>query len=96
MPEILRTKLVRAGGWKTLESGWRATFSCRFQFPIDAEVKIRYGGGWPFGWDSQKKTLDGNSKILNVTSGAGSVYARVQMKVARDATVNYHYIASGP
>lgn len=93
MAEITRNKLVKAGAWRTLESGWGATFSCRFQNPAGAQIKVRYGGGWWFGWDSQKQTLDGTPKIVNV-SGASIVYARVQMKVQRDTQVTYTYITS--
>ena len=96
MPEVQRTKFVKAGGWRTLEYGWNARFSCRFFNPAGAQVKIRYGGGWPFGWDSQNRTLDGvNAKLVSV-GGGSLVYARVQMKVQRDIEVTYTYIASGP
>lgn len=96
MAEIQRTKLVKAGDWRTLESGWNAKFSCRFLRPSGAKIKIRYGNGWPFGWNSQQKTLDGES-FKTVSVGAGSlVYARVQMKVQQDIEVTYTYIATGP
>jgi hypothetical protein len=96
MAEVQRSKFVRAGAWRTLESGWNSTFSCRFLRPAGAQIKIRYGNGWPFGWDSQKQTLDGiNFKSVNV--GGGSVaYARVQMRVQSDIQVTYTYIAPGP
>jgi len=96
MPEIERTKLVRAGGWRTLESGWNVSFACRFVGPAGAKVKARYGDGWPFGWNSQEKTLDGVTQ-KTVSIGKGSlVYARVQMLVQQDAQVTYSYIAFGP
>ena len=95
MAEVARTAFVRAGGWRTLESGWNATFSCIFQNPVGAEVKIRYGDGRFLGRDSQKTTLDGTNKILNV--GRGSLaYARIQMKVQRDTEVTYTYVPTGP
>lgn len=96
MAEISRTKTVRAGAWRTLESGWNATFSCRFLGPAGAKVKVRYGGGWPFGMDSQTTTLDGSHpKTLSV--GGGSIaYARVQIKVQTDTQVSYTYITVGP
>jgi hypothetical protein len=85
MVNVQRTKRVAAGDWQTLESGWNATFDCQFVAPVGAQVKIRYGTGWIFGRDSQRQTLDGiNTKTLHV--GLGSVaYARVQMKLQRDA-----------
>lgn len=96
MAEVQRTKLVKAGDWRTLESGWNAKFSCRFLHPAGAKVKVRYGDGWPFGWNSQEKTLDGtNFKTVNV-GGGSLVYARVQMKVQQDVQVTYTYIPVGP
>jgi hypothetical protein len=96
MAEVQRTKRVKAGDWRTLESGWNANFTCLFVGPNGAEIKIRYGAGWIFGKDSQHQTLDGiHTKSLNV--GKGSLaYARVQMKVRSDADVTYTYVASGP
>jgi hypothetical protein len=96
MAEVQRTKRVTAGDWRTLESGWNATFTCLFLAPSGAEIKIRYGGGWIFGKDSQHQTLDGiHTKALNV-GRASLAYARVQMKVRSDADVTYAYVASGP
>jgi hypothetical protein len=96
MAEVLRTKFVKAGAWRTLESGWNVSFACRFVMPAGAQVKIRYGTGW-LGWDSQKTTLDGVSpKLLKVSKGSSKFYARVQMKVSLDANVTYAYITTGP
>ena len=96
MAEIQRTKVVKAGGWRTLESGWNANFSCRFLHPAGARIKIRYGDGSFLGRDSQKQTLDGqNAKTVSVGK-ASLAYARVQMQVQRDSEVTYTYIATGP
>lgn len=96
MAAIERDKFVRAGDWRTLESGWNATFSCLFRDPAGAQVKVRYGDGWPFGRDSQQQTLDGtNNKSVNV-GRASLIYARVQMKVQHDTEVRYTYIPTGP
>jgi hypothetical protein len=96
MAAIVREKLVRAGDWRTLESGWNVSFSCVFHDPAGAQVKIRYGDGWWFGRDSQKQTLDGkNDKIVNVGKGS-LVYARVQMRVPHDTDVRYTYVPTGP
>lgn len=95
MAEIVRSKFVKAGSWRTLESGWNAVFSCIFRDPAGAQVKVRYGDGWRLGWDSQKKTLDGTDKTLNVTR-ASVAYARVQIKVASDTEVRYTYVTVGP
>jgi hypothetical protein len=96
MAELQRTKVVRAGDWRTLESGWNTQFSCRFLNPVGAQIKIRYGNGSFLGRDSQKQTLDG-VKLKVVHVGGGSVvYARVQMKVPHDTEVTYTYIATGP
>jgi hypothetical protein len=92
MAEVQRTKSVKAGAWQTLESGWHVSFNCRFLEPAGAQIKIRYGNGWPIGWDSDKQTLDGRH-FKTVQVGAASwVYARVQIKVERDFEVTYTYI----
>ena len=96
MAVVARQKFVQAGDWRTLESGWNATFGCIFHDPAGAQIKIRYGGGWWFGWDSQKQTLDGKSdKSVNV-GRPSLVYARVQIRVQHDTTVRYTYIPTGP
>jgi hypothetical protein len=97
MTEVQRFKSIKAGGWKTLESGWGVNFSCRFLKPGGARVKIRYGDGRFLGRDSQKKTLDGlNPQSVKVGRGSFA-YARVQMKVKRDEDeVAYAYITEGP
>lgn len=96
MAEIQKTKLIKAGDWRTLEWGWNARFSCRFFLPAGARVKVRYGGGWPFGTDSQEQKLDGiNPKVVNV-GGGSIVSARVQILVQHDVEVRYAYIATGP
>ena len=92
MAAVTRTKVVKAGNWRTLESGWNASFDCLFRAPAGAQVKLRKGIGW-LGWDTQKKTLDGTDKSIQV---GGVVYSRVQMKVPRDVEVNYVYIPIGP
>lgn len=94
MAEVQRTKLVKAGDWRTLEYGWNAHFSCRFLNPAGAMIKVRYGDGWPFGWSSQEQTLDGvHQKTVHV-GGGSVVYARVQMKVKKDTEVTYTYITA--
>lgn len=95
MAEIVRSKIVKAGAWRTLESGWNAVFSCIFRQPAGAQIKVRYGAGSWFGWDSQKQTLNGDDKILKV-SRVSVAYARVQIKVVRDTEVTYRYVAVGP
>ena len=94
MATIQQTKFVRAGDWRTLESGWNASFACIFELPVGAQIKIRYGNGWIFGWDSQKQTLDGTPRTLAV-SRASLAYARVQIVVQRDTNVTYQYVTGG-
>ncbi len=90
----LRTKLVKSGGWRTLEWFWRAPTTGHFIAPAGAHIKVRWGLGW-LGWNSQSQTLDGhNTKSLNVSNSY--VWARWQMKVERDANVTYDYIPVGP
>jgi hypothetical protein len=92
MAEVVRTKFVKFGDWRTLESGWNATFSCRFRDPGGAQVKVRYGDGRWLGRDGQKQTLDGTDRLVTV-GRASFAYARIQMKVQQDTEVTYTYIA---
>ena len=88
---VTKTKHVKPGAWRTLESGWNAQFWVSFLAPKGAQIKIRYGGGWPFGWDSQKQTLDGfNVKILKVSS-ASLIYGRIQVYVQHETDITYTY-----
>jgi hypothetical protein len=96
MAEVERTKSVKSGKWRTLESGWNATFSCRFRRPAGASVKVRYGNGRWFGRDSQKQTLDGRTDKLVSVGRASLAYARVQIKVQENTDVTYTYITVGP
>ncbi len=84
----LKTKFVKAGKWRTLEWGWNVSFQCRFTYPVGAQIRVNYGPGFT----SQKQTLNGNPKIIRVT-GASIAFARVQMKVSKNATVDYEYLA---
>ena len=88
---ITKTKFVTRGAWRTLESGWNVQFWVSFFLPEGGQIKVRYGGGWPFGWDSQKQTLNGNQiKCVKVTSSS-LVYARVQIYLQRDMEISYVY-----
>jgi hypothetical protein len=94
---VLRTKFVRAGDWVTLETYFHTNATLTFQSPAGAQIKIRYGGGWIFGFDSQKQTLDGaHAKTLSVSSTASTLLARVQIKVPRDTFVTYSEARTGP
>jgi hypothetical protein len=91
---MLRTKFVKAGSWRTLESFWNAKATAFFRMPNGAQIKVRYGTGF-LGFDRQKQTLDGQS-FKKLTVGTGSVaYARMQMKVATDTEVTYDIYPGG-
>ena len=86
---MLRTKHVRAGAWRTLEWFWNQKATAFFGLPAGAIVKVRYGDGWPFGWNRQRQTLDGED-IKRLTIGLAAVaYARLQMRVPADTNVTY-------
>jgi len=89
----IRTKLVRASDWRTLESFWNVTTTGFFRAPAGAEIKIRYSGWW-FGVDRQRQTLDGQSIKRLVVSRWSVFTARMQMRVTRDGNVTY-YIEPG-
>jgi hypothetical protein len=94
---VIRTKFVRAGDWVTLETYFHTSATLTFQSPAGAQIKIRYGGGWIFGWDSQQQTLDGlHAKTLSVSQTASTLVARVQIRVARDTFVTYSEARTGP
>ncbi len=88
---ITRTKFVKKGAWRTLESGWNAKFWVSFYNPNGAQVKVRYGGGWPVGWDSQRQTLNGETTKWVIVSGSSILYARVQVYVQQDIDITYGY-----
>lgn len=84
----IRTKFVRAGDWRTLESFWNVTHTAFFQHPASAEVKIRYSGSW-FGVDRQRQKLDGASVKRVVVSKWSVFSARLQIRTREDANVTY-------
>ncbi|MCF2505311.1 hypothetical protein L0663_18105 [Dyadobacter sp. CY107] len=91
---IVKSKLLRRGAWRTLESGWNAQFWVSFFAPKNAKIKIRYGAGWPLGWDSQNQTLDDNViKWLKVTNSS-LAYARIQVYVPVDMSITYTYFSA--
>lgn len=96
MPTVVRQKLVRAGDWRTLESFWNTSAEGFFVAPAGAEIKVRYGDGWPVGKDSQKQRLDGMSQKKLEVGKASLVYARMQMRVAQDTQVTYTIALPGP
>jgi hypothetical protein len=94
---VVRTKFVKAGDWVTLETYWHTNATLTFLAPARAQIKVRYGGGWIFGWDSQKQTLDGvHAKTLSVSQTASILVARVQIKVPTSTNVTYSEARTGP
>lgn len=90
-----RTKYVKAGDWKTLESYWNATGHGYFRAPANAQIKVRYGAGSVFGKDRQKQTLNGNT-VKSLEIGTWSVaYARLQIKVPQNTNVSYLACSGG-
>ena len=84
----LRSRQVRAGDWRTLESFWNVTTTAFLRAPAGAAIRIRYCGWW-FAVNRQQQTLDGSTyKRLNVSRWSLFV-ARIQMKVKTDAVVTY-------
>lgn len=80
---------MKAGDWRTLSWFWNVKATLFFAGPAGAQIKVRYGNGWPIGYDSQKQTLDGHT-YRKMTVGIVSVaYARAQIRVATDTGVTY-------
>ena len=97
MTSQMPTKFVKAGDWRTLEWFWNSPATIgRFLSPAGAQIKVRYGDGWPFGKDRQKQTLDGQN-VKQLSIGAWSiVVARMQIRVSSDTEVTYDLVLLGP
>lgn len=91
---MLKTKLIKAGDWRTVESFWNASAKAFFREPAGARIRVRYGGWWS-SWNRQTQVLDGvNYKVLSV--GRGSlIYARMQVSVPQDTNVTYDVYGGG-
>lgn len=92
----LRIKLVKKGGWRTLESFWNASGTGFFFNPPQASIRVRYGGNsWWNGFTRQQQKLTG-TKAFKLGVGLGSLgYARMQMSVNEDREVSYHVFGGG-
>ncbi len=85
---MIKTKRIKAGGWRTVESFWNTTSTAFFLTPNGARIKIRYGSAW-VGYDSGGQTLDGHT-VKKLSVGMVSLaYARMQVRVSADADVTY-------
>jgi hypothetical protein len=85
-----------ADSWKTLESFWGkvSATTAFFRLPAGVTIKVRYGYGW-FGFDRQKKTLDGQApKTLGVSGWVG--YARMQARSPRRVPISWSIEIAGP
>jgi hypothetical protein len=86
---IRKTKQLKKGQWQTLESGWNRNFWVSFYQPQGVRVKVRYGGKWLAGWNSQQKTLDGLHINYVKVNRCSIVYARVRACATEDIEVSY-------
>ena len=84
----VRTKLVKGGDWRTLETFWNVTTTAFFKDPAGAEIKIRYSGSF-VGVDRQKQRLDGVTIKRLAVSRWSLFSARIQMRTTRDVEVTY-------
>ncbi|MCC6179493.1 MAG: hypothetical protein IT305_29640 [Chloroflexi bacterium] len=96
MPEYRRHSFVRAGDWRTVATLWNTNAIGVFRLPAGAEIKIRYGDGWPIGWDSQRQTLDGRTDRAISVGGWSIFVARMQVRVQHDTAVTWLYVVTGP
>ena len=91
---MIKTKRIKKGKWRTVESFWNAKGTAFFRAPEGAKIKVRYGVGW-FGFNRQKKTLN-NSSYKKLSVGFGSVArARMQVKVSDTVDVTYEIHGGG-
>lgn len=92
---MLRTKRIVSGAWRTVEFFWNAQGTAFFRMPEGAQIKVRYGGGWWFGFDRQKQTLNGIA-YRKLSVGLGSLgYARMQIRVSQTTDVLYDVYGGG-
>ena len=88
---MIRTKSIKKGKWRTLESFLGGRSTAFFRNPAGATIRIRYGIGW-LGKDSQKQVLDGNiHKALSVGKWS-FIRARMQIKVKNDTELTYEMV----
>lgn len=91
---VIRTKHIKSGDWRTVESFFNAAGTAFFRAPSGAQIKVRYGVGF-LGFDRQKQTLNGTGfKKLSV--GFGSIAsARMQVSVSQTTEVTYDVYGGG-
>ncbi len=97
MPRQQVQAFVKAGDWRTLNTYWNSPAGTgRFLLPAGAQIKVRYGDGWPLGKDRQKQTLDGIHPKDLVIGKWSLLVARMQIKVQSDSRINFELIFEGP
>jgi hypothetical protein len=91
---MIRTKHIRSGTWRTVESFWNAKGTAFFRAPAGTRIKVRYGVGF-LGFNRQEQTLNGSDfKKLEVGSGSVAI-ARMQVRVSQSADVTYDVYGGG-
>lgn len=92
---MTRTKFLKEGKWRTLETFWNSNGFALFRAPAGASIKLRYGFGW-FGADRQKQTLNGSDQ-KKLSIGRWSVTrARIQAKASISTDITYEFFPVGP
>lgn len=91
---IVKSKRIKKGGWRTLESFWNSQADIVFRKPAGAKVKVRYGVG-SLAKDRQKQTLPGNKPLLVEVGKYSVLRARVQIYVEADTDVTYSVYPGG-
>jgi hypothetical protein len=91
---MIRTKRIKSGDWRTVESFWNTGAKAFFRAPVGAQIKVRYGVGF-FGFDRQKQQLTG-AEYKELEVGPGSIVrARMQIKVSGSTDVTYDVYGDG-
>jgi hypothetical protein len=91
---MIRTKHIRSGAWRTVESFWNAKGTAFFRVPAGARIKVRYGVGF-FGFNRQEQTLNG-SDFKKLEVGSGSIAnAKMQVSVSQNTDVTYDIYGGG-
>ena len=92
-----RTKFIKKGDFRTLESGWNHKLDAFLKAPMGASIKVVRYWAWFIPVSEQEQTLDGKVwKKLNL-GGFKEIFswAKMQIKVPFDTYVRYYACLNG-
>jgi hypothetical protein len=84
----VRSKSIKKGDWRTLETFWNVTTTVFFKEPGGVQIRLRYSAK-PFPVNRQTQTLDGRTEKRIVVSKWSIFAARVQAHTKVDTNITY-------